>query len=569
MSHHNKRYQHTIEFLKKVLPAPATILDLGTRNTFSEIMEQHGYTVINTEGEDLDVLPDIVKQHKVDAVTAFEIFEHLIAPFNVLRAIESTKIIATIPLNLWFTKAYQSKTDEWDRHYHEFEDWQFDWLLNKSGWDIKKTQKWTSPIHKIGFRPILRRYTPRYYAVYAEKKERFMRIGMILDKTFPPDPRVENEAVALINSGHQVFLFCLTYDKNEGGAVINKIEVKRYLSNKLEYKLSALVYTFPFYTWLMRSKINDFLVKNMIDAIHIHDIRIAEAVFKANLKLNLPVVLDLHDNMPEIMKLYPHLQKFPGKQLISPLKWKKKEEAFIQKVDKVITVSQEFIDEVVERTKISKNKIVLVPNTVQKSFYEDAIINRSILEKYKKDFVILYLGDTGLRRGLQTAIAAIALLKNKIKNIKLVIVGKNSTDTVLKEQVKRLKIENLVDFEGWQNVALFPSYIQSSSVCISPLHRNIQHDVAYANKLFQYMSFSKPVLVSNAIAQKNLIERTNSGLVHLERDSDDFSKKVLSLYQDSELCESLGENGKQFIEEEFCWEKTSKKLIKLYDELEN
>jgi len=170
MSHHNKRYQHTLDFLNEVLPAPATILDLGTRNAFSEIMETHGYTVINTEGEDLDVLPEIVKKHNVDAVTAFEIFEHLLAPFNVLSAIESTKIIATIPLNLWFAKAYRSKTEEWDRHYHEFEDWQFDWLLNKSGWSIKKTQKWTSPIHKIGFRPILRRYTPRYYAVYAEKE---------------------------------------------------------------------------------------------------------------------------------------------------------------------------------------------------------------------------------------------------------------------------------------------------------------------------------------------------------------------------------------------------------------
>jgi len=171
MSHHNKRYQHTIDFLKEVLPTPATILDLGTRNAFSEIMEKEGYTVINTQGEDLDLLPEIVQQHKVDAVTAFEIFEHLIAPFNVLRAIQSTKIITTIPLNLWFAKAYRSKTDEWDRHYHEFEDWQFDWLLKKSGWEIKKTQKWTSPIHKIGFRPILRRYTPRYYAVYAEKNE--------------------------------------------------------------------------------------------------------------------------------------------------------------------------------------------------------------------------------------------------------------------------------------------------------------------------------------------------------------------------------------------------------------
>jgi hypothetical protein len=169
MSHHNRRYNLTIEFLQKVLPAPATILDLGTRNVFSEIMEQHGYTVINTKGEDLDLLPDVVKKHKVDAVTAFEIFEHLIAPFNVLNAITSTKLITTIPLNLWFAKAYRSKTDSWDRHYHEFEDWQFDWLLEKSGWNIKETQKWTSPVNKIGFRPILRKFTPRYYAVYAER----------------------------------------------------------------------------------------------------------------------------------------------------------------------------------------------------------------------------------------------------------------------------------------------------------------------------------------------------------------------------------------------------------------
>jgi len=169
MSHHNKRYKHTIEFLQQVLPAPATILDLGTRNVFSEIMEQYGYTVYNTEGEDLDVLPEVVKNYEVDAVTAFEIFEHLVAPFNVLRAIEATKLITTIPLNLWFAKAYRSQAEEWDRHYHEFEDWQFDWLLKKSGWNSIETQKWTSPVNKIGFRPILRKFTPRYYAVYAER----------------------------------------------------------------------------------------------------------------------------------------------------------------------------------------------------------------------------------------------------------------------------------------------------------------------------------------------------------------------------------------------------------------
>jgi len=390
---------------------------------------------------------------------------------------------------------------------------------------------------------------------------------MILDKTFPPDPRVENEAISLIDKGHEVFLFCLKYNKNDGDVIINGIQVKRYQSNKLEYKLSALAYTFPFYTFMMAKKIDNFLNENKIEAIHIHDMRIAEAVFIANKKLKLATVLDLHDNMPEIMKLYAHLQKFPGKQMISPKKWKQKEEEFINKATKIITVSQEFIEEVVGRTKISRDKIVLVPNTVHQSFYNDAVIDKFIVDAYKNDFVILYLGDTGLRRGLQTAVESLVILKEKIPNVKLVIVGISSTDAILKQQVIDLKLENYVDFKGWQDVSLFPSYIVSSSVCISPLHRNIQHDVAYANKLFQYMSFAKAVLVSDAIAQKNLIEKTNSGLVHLEKNSPDFADKILQLYADQDLRERLGRNGKQFVEEEFCWEKTSEKLIALYENL--
>jgi hypothetical protein len=166
---HAKRYKHTLAFLKEVLPAPATVLDLGVPNPFSEIMKQNGYTVYNTSGEDLDELPEIVKKFEVDAVTAFEIFEHMIAPYNVLRAIQCDTLIATVPLRLWFATAYKSEEDIWDRHFHEFEDWQFDWLVQKAGWNIIKREKWTSPISKIGIRPLLRKITPRYYAIYAKK----------------------------------------------------------------------------------------------------------------------------------------------------------------------------------------------------------------------------------------------------------------------------------------------------------------------------------------------------------------------------------------------------------------
>ncbi|MBV1924898.1 MAG: class I SAM-dependent methyltransferase [Dokdonia sp.] len=168
----NKRYKHTIEFLKEVVPDTKTaILDLGVRNPFVDFMEREGYTVTNTNGEDLDLDTSSVQQSDAEVITAFEIFEHLLAPFNVLRDIKADKVVASIPLKLWFSSAYRSKTDPWDRHYHEFEDWQFDWLFEKAGWEIKKREKFTNPIKKIGIRPLLRNFTPRYYLVYAERKK--------------------------------------------------------------------------------------------------------------------------------------------------------------------------------------------------------------------------------------------------------------------------------------------------------------------------------------------------------------------------------------------------------------
>ena len=390
---------------------------------------------------------------------------------------------------------------------------------------------------------------------------------MILDDVFPPDPRVENEAITLINGGYEVFLFCLHNGNQKTNELINGIKIRRYKFSKLTYKLSALSYDLPFYKMIMRPKINHFIKKNNIDFLHIHDIRIAESVFQVNKKYKLKVVLDLHDNIPENMRFYPHLRKFPGKYIISPKKWKIKESEFIIKADKIITVSPNFAKDIIEENNIEKEKMILVPNTVRKSFFKEAIYSKVIEEKYSNKFVVLYLGDTNIRRGLLTAIRATELLSKRIVNFKLVIVGQNTTDSILKEETKKLNLESFIDFEGWQDVSLFPSYIVASNICISPLYRSIQHDVAYANKIFQYMSFGKPILVSNATAQKEIVERINSGLVHQEKNKDDFSSKVLELYQNEEKAEELGNNGKQFIENEFSWEVTSQALVKLYNEL--
>lgn len=165
-----RRYNLTLNFVKKYISKNEEIFDLGVKNPLSDLLKSTGYTVTNTNGEDLDFDCSSIQNSKADVVTAFEIFEHLVSPFVVLKEIKANKLIASVPLKLWFSKAYKSKTDMRDRHFHEFEDWQFDWLLEKAGWTIISREKWTNPTKKIGIRPLLRYFTKRFYIVYAERK---------------------------------------------------------------------------------------------------------------------------------------------------------------------------------------------------------------------------------------------------------------------------------------------------------------------------------------------------------------------------------------------------------------
>ncbi len=165
-----RRFKRTRGFVKKHLPKNASLLDLGTPNALSAFLTTAGYSVQNTKGENLDTDYHTYLNTDVDCVTAFEIFEHMLAPYNILSQVNCNKLIASVPLKLWFARAYWNNKDDWDKHYHEFEQKQFDFLLEKSGWVIKDSMRWASPDYKkIGIRPLLRYITPRYYMVYCER----------------------------------------------------------------------------------------------------------------------------------------------------------------------------------------------------------------------------------------------------------------------------------------------------------------------------------------------------------------------------------------------------------------
>ncbi len=168
---HVVRFNQTLKFMEGLVTSGDKILDIGPPNPMGSFLIENGFNVQNTpDNIDLDLEYGFIKNTNAEAVTAFEILEHLVSPFPLLQAIEAPKLFASVPLSLWFAKAYWNYNDPFDRHYHEFEPRQFDMLLEKAGWIIKKTEKWVSPTNTIGIRPLLRKFTPRYYIVYCERK---------------------------------------------------------------------------------------------------------------------------------------------------------------------------------------------------------------------------------------------------------------------------------------------------------------------------------------------------------------------------------------------------------------
>ena len=387
---------------------------------------------------------------------------------------------------------------------------------------------------------------------------------MFLEKDFPPDPRVENEAMSLIEEGYEVHLFSLNYKKGlPKKETINGIHLHRYQVGRITYKLSALAYTLPFFRWIISPLIKGFINQVKPDILHVHDMVIAEAVMKVNNK-NKPVILDLHENRPAIMEQYKHTNVFPGKYLIDLKRWHQKQDELIRKADNIIVVTEEAAEYYTNRTDELREKFIAVPNTIKLEVFENYPIDYELIKRFDDNFCILYLGDTGLRRGTMTAIEALVHLKEKISNIKLILVGESSADPQLRSRAGELGVTDYVAFEGWQDLSLFPSYIKGADICISPILRNLHHDTTYANKIFQYMALGKPIVVSECPPQAKVVEENDCGLIHTAGDAIDLTKKIIDLAENEKERVRMGQNASLAIVKNWHWNLKSRDLIELY-----
>jgi glycosyltransferase involved in cell wall biosynthesis len=395
-----------------------------------------------------------------------------------------------------------------------------------------------------------------------------MNIGMLLDKEFYGDLRVENEVQALCSAGYTVFVYCFTFDGKykEGdyfGAKIIHIPVLKTFA----YKLRGLTNTtFNFYPNYLVKLIENHIKNNNIGVFHVHDL----FLFEAGLKLRelfpqIKLVGDLHENYVEGLKHYKFANTFPGKYLISIKKWEKSEIDWCNKYDYLITV----IEEAVERYSslgVQKDKMSVVANYVNLETFKIDDFDESITNKLNHHKTLTYVGGFDNHRGLESLISAIPKIVKSVKGFKLILVGSGRNYSDIVALSKTLRIENYISFEGWQSHKLLPSYIQASDMCIIP-HLKTEHtDNTIPHKLFQYMLLKKPVLASNCKPIERIINEAKCGLIYRSNDADDLAQKAIKLFNHSEI-KKFGENGYNAVITKYNWKETSKNLIDLYSSI--
>ena len=394
------------------------------------------------------------------------------------------------------------------------------------------------------------------------------RIGMVLDDGFPPDPRVENESLCLLNSGYEVCLIVLSEPRKSTNHQINPELQIVYadLPKWIAKKLSALAYTIPIYhIWLGR-KIRRFIDEFQIDFIHVHDLRIARAAFHANRTSRPPIILDLHENRPEIMKHYAHVNTYFGRLLINTKTWARFEGNYIREADRTVVVTNEAKDHYVKQLQLEPAKIHVVPNTIDESFMQAAFQ----VNPPQSKTTFIYIGDTSERRGLMDVVKAFHFIPREMwPQIEVKVLGTSSFHEKLTNAVTNRGLENTIKLLGWKAYSEIHEELGSSHVGICPLHRNIHHDTTYANKLFQYMAYGLPLLVSDCGSQANLTTMNKCGKVHVAQDPKDIANAMIWFAQNPDELHIMGRNGFNVVREKYAIGGVESALINLYQSLQD
>lgn len=387
-----------------------------------------------------------------------------------------------------------------------------------------------------------------------------MKSCMVVYSYYPFDPRVRKEVRALVAKGHTVDVICLREEGESWTEVVDGATIHRL-------SLSArrggyLTYGYQYISFLLMSfmKLTRLFLKYRYDIIHVHSLPDFQVFVALVPKLyGKKVVLDLHEAMPEI---------FAARFGVGKDSWQFRFAALLEMIsywfaNRIITVNDAIKDRLVERG-AKAERISIVMNSPDVTLNADRDMSSFVAEKdLKGKFVLMYVGGINPERNVEVLIEATSILKDKIP-IRLFVYGYGKEEYFgeLRQLASRLNVVEEVEFGGWVPHEDVLSYLDLSEIGVVSYVHNPLTEVAIPNKVFEFASLSKPLIIARLDALESVFG--NSALFYQPENAKDLANKILQLYQDKELMTDL--SGKaQEVYESCKWDIMKERLYDTYE----
>ncbi len=238
----------------------------------------------------------------------------------------------------------------------------------------------------------------------------------------------------------------------------------------------------------------------------------------------------------------------------------------LRRADKIIGVSQFTRDEIIKFYQIAPEKVDYIYDAIGDEFLKADIPQAAkevVREKYQlPEKFILYLGTLQPRKNIPHLIEALARIKDRMGDMKLVACGNlkaHNADAKIKEAILKNSLENEVIFPGFideqDKVAVFA---QAQVFVFPSLYEG------FGIPPLEAMSQNVPVLCSDI---PSLREVAGDGALFFDLNNlDDFSKKLYDISMDNNLRSRLIRLGAERISF-FSWSKSAGKILAIFEKM--
>ena len=406
-----------------------------------------------------------------------------------------------------------------------------------------------------------------------------MNIGIVLDyeRDWPPGIRVEKHTVALAADHQAVFVFTPSYNAALPAVeYVDRVKctVWRARVDKSKPRLADTARrAVTLFDERYSSELTRFIAECHIDILVVHDIWMLAVAQQAAARARIPVVADLHENMPAALVAARSEIAFP-KKLFHGVLWnyhlmRWHERRLLRRCIHTVVVTEEATERLREYG-LTAHDYSVVSNTEDETTFDSRFesADPEILSRYRDHFVISYVGTIGAHRGLDTVLRAIPACGRRIPNLKMVIVGADPRGIeAIRHRIGVLGIADRVDVYGWMPFVQAQSFIKASDVCLVP-HGNFEHtQTTIPHKLFQYMLCAKPVLVSDCRPLKRVVGAAHCGQVFRADDPDSFTAALVRMHDDRAMLATYGANGRRSALGTFSWKHDARTLTELFRKL--